>query len=109
MDTLLKLQSSITVYLLPTKENKFRFPFPFAANIRKFAFSVFHLQKTNGSCPLPLFPFSVCGILEIWRHGNGAMETWKHGEIETWDDMETWKKRPGSIEIWKHGDINMET
>jgi hypothetical protein len=28
---LLKLQSSITVYRLPTKENKLHFPFPFAA------------------------------------------------------------------------------
>jgi hypothetical protein len=34
----------------------FRFMFPFAANIRKFAVSVFCLQQTNGSCRFPLVP-----------------------------------------------------
>jgi hypothetical protein len=38
---------------------------PFAANKRKFAVSVFHLQQTNGDCHFPLVPFSVCGIPEI--------------------------------------------
>jgi hypothetical protein len=42
---LLKQESYITVYHLPTKENKLRFPFPFAA--------------TNGSLP---FMLSVCSI-----------------------------------------------
>jgi hypothetical protein len=41
---LLKEQTSITVYRLPTKENK-------------LAFSVFRFQKTKGGLP---FPFSVC-------------------------------------------------
>jgi hypothetical protein len=42
-------QSSIIVYRLPTKENKFPFPFPLAENKRKFAIFVFHLQQTNRS------------------------------------------------------------
>jgi hypothetical protein len=37
-------------YHLPTKENKCQFSFSFAANRRKFAVSVFHLQQTNRSC-----------------------------------------------------------
>jgi hypothetical protein len=40
---LLKQQSWITVYSLPTKENKLPFSFPFVTNKRKL-----------------LFPFSVC-------------------------------------------------
>jgi hypothetical protein len=44
---LLKQQSLIAVYHLPTMENKLRFPFPFAANKRKFAVSVFRLQQTK--------------------------------------------------------------
>jgi hypothetical protein len=35
---------------LPTKENNFRFPFPFAINKQKFAVSVFHLHQTIRSC-----------------------------------------------------------
>jgi hypothetical protein len=45
---LLKQQSLITVYRLPTKENKFPIvPFPFSAIKRKLSVSVFHLQQTN--------------------------------------------------------------
>jgi hypothetical protein len=65
---LLKQQSSITVYRLPTKEDKFpfsvsvyskqtevfRFFFPLAENKRKLPFS-------DGSV-------SVCGSMETWRH-----------------------------------------
>jgi hypothetical protein len=46
-----------------SKENKL----PFAA--KKWKFAVFLLQQTNGSYRFPLIPFSVCGILETWRHG----------------------------------------
>ncbi len=35
------------------------FCFPFAENQRKFAFSVFRLQHTNGSCRFPLVPIAV--------------------------------------------------
>jgi hypothetical protein len=62
-------ESSFTVYLLPTKENKFLF----AANKRKFAVSLF--SKTFLSCCLPLVPFSVGGIPETWCHGHEDMET----------------------------------
>jgi hypothetical protein len=61
------------------------FQFPSAANKWKFAISVFLLLKTNGSCHFLLFPFSVCGIPETWRHGHGDMEAWRwrHGNMET--------------------------
>jgi hypothetical protein len=36
------------------------FHFRFSANKRKFAVSIFRLQKTNGSRRFPLVPFSVC-------------------------------------------------
>jgi hypothetical protein len=55
-------QSSIIVYRLPTKENKFPFPFPLAENKRKFTIFVFHLQQTNRSLCFPLVPCTVCGI-----------------------------------------------
>ncbi len=45
--------------------------------------------------------------METWKHGN--METWRNRDMGRHGDMETWKKRPGNIEIWKHGNINMET
>jgi hypothetical protein len=51
-----------TVFRLPTKETNVHSPFRFAANKRKFAVSVFRLDKTSGSCRFPLVPFSVCGI-----------------------------------------------
>jgi hypothetical protein len=60
----------ITVYCLPTKENKILFS---VASKGKFAVSVFRLQQMNGNCHFPLVLFSLCGILETWRHGN--MET----------------------------------
>ncbi len=113
----LKQQWSIAVPLIicrPSKAN-FRFPFPFGANKRKFAVSVFCLQLTNGSCRFPLVLFSVCRIQEIWRawkHGDRDMETWRHrheiwkrGDMETWrqGDMDTRTRRHG------HGDMDMET
>jgi hypothetical protein len=100
------------------KTTNFCFLFPFAANKWKFAFSVFSLKNTNGSCHFPLVslvPFSVCENLETWRHGhrNMEMETLKHGDINTWRhgewrnrDMETWngigklKPRRFSIIRW---------
>jgi hypothetical protein len=56
-------------YHTPTKENKVPFLFQFAANKRKLAFSVSRLQQTNERCCFPLAPLSVCGILELLRHG----------------------------------------
>jgi hypothetical protein len=38
-------QSSVTIYHLPMKENKPLFPFPFAANKRKFAVSIFRCRQ----------------------------------------------------------------
>jgi hypothetical protein len=45
-------------------------PFLFLANKRKFAVSIFRLQKANESCR---FPFE-----EFWKHGDEDMETWRH-------------------------------
>jgi hypothetical protein len=72
---LLKQQSLITVYRLHTKENKqpfyvsicskqtevgcFRFPFA---------------ENKNRSYHFSSVPFSVCGILETWRHGHGDIK-----------------------------------
>jgi hypothetical protein len=65
-----------------------------------------------------LVPFSVCGILETWRHGHGDIDKWKHRNMETWrhGDMETWRHKHetwehGEMETWRHrhGDMNMET
>jgi hypothetical protein len=39
-------ETAMVNYRLPTKENKFRFLFPFPTNKRNFAV-VFHLQQTN--------------------------------------------------------------
>jgi hypothetical protein len=54
---LLKQQTAIITYRLPTKKNKL--PFSLAENKRKFAVSVFHLRQTNESCCFPLVSFSV--------------------------------------------------
>ncbi len=35
-----------------------------------------------------------------WRHGGGDIETWKHGNMETW--------RHGDMDTWRHGDMDME-
>jgi hypothetical protein len=50
---LLKQQMLISL-LLADQGNKLRFPFPFEANKRKFAVSVYRLQQTNRSCRYPL-------------------------------------------------------
>jgi hypothetical protein len=52
--------------------HQFRFLYLFAENKRKFVVSVFRLQKTNGSCPFLLVPFSVCVMPETWKHGRGG-------------------------------------
>jgi hypothetical protein len=56
---LMKHKLSITVYLCRPRKTNFRLSFPFAANARKFAVTVFHLQKTNGSRRFLLVPLSV--------------------------------------------------
>jgi hypothetical protein len=58
----------------PRKTN-FRYPFPFAANKRRFFFSVFRLQQTNGSYRFLLALFS-----EFRKHGD--METWRNGDMK---------------------------
>jgi hypothetical protein len=63
-----------------TKDNKVRFPFPFAANKRKFFVSVFRWQKTNGNCHFSLVLFSDLRNSEneeTWTCRNGDMETWR--------------------------------
>jgi hypothetical protein len=56
--TMHKLQLSVSVCRKQTEVCCFRF---------------LCLQTTNGSCRFPLIPFSVCRILETWRHGHGDM------------------------------------
>jgi hypothetical protein len=48
----------VTVYHLPTKENKL--PFSVWSKKRKFVISIFCMQQTNGSFRFLLVPFSVC-------------------------------------------------
>ncbi len=50
---LLRQQSSITVYCLPTKENN-------------LSFSIFRLQQTNQSCCFPLVSFSIYVFICIY-------------------------------------------
>jgi hypothetical protein len=50
--------------LFANQRNKLLFLFPFAANIWKFAISVFHLEQTNESCCLLLVPFSITRFIE---------------------------------------------
>jgi hypothetical protein len=52
---LLKQQSSITFYRLPTKENKL-----------SFSVCIFRLQQTNGNCRFLLYPRHVCVCLCVW-------------------------------------------
>ncbi len=80
-------------FFLPSKIN-FRFPFPFAANKRNFAVSVFRLQQTNENCR---FPFAECR-----KHGDGDMEN-EVMETRRHRYMETWRHR--DIETWRHGGI----
>jgi hypothetical protein len=60
---------------LPTKENNFRSPLPFAVNKQKFAVSVFHLHQTIRSCRFPLDLFSVC------RSASTEVDLWNFGEV----------------------------
>jgi hypothetical protein len=69
---LLKQQSSITIYCLPTKKNKL----PFSVSVG---------SKQTEVCHFPLLiaankrqPFSVTSVF-VW----GILETWRHGDMET--------------------------
>jgi hypothetical protein len=90
---LLKQKSSITVYSLPTKENKL----PFSVSSKQTEVCHFRFQQTNGCLPF-LFPstngspflFFICSKLtevalycefrfpfaKFWKHGDG-----RHGGI----------------------------
>jgi hypothetical protein len=63
---LLRQQSSITVYCLPTKENKRPFSVSVCSKQTKVFF--FRLQKTNGSCHFQLVP--------LRNYQNVDVETW---------------------------------
>ncbi len=52
---LLKQQMSITVYRLPTRKTKLRFPL--AENKQKLVVSIFCLQQTNGNFHFMLVPY----------------------------------------------------
>ncbi len=95
---LLKQQSSIIVYRLPTKENKR----PFSVSVcrkQTEVCRVFRLQKTDGSCRVLLVLFSICGIPEMWRMD---METYRLADMQTC--------RHGDMKTWRHGqaDINQK-
>ncbi len=59
----------LPVFVCQLRKINFRFPFPFAANRRKFAISILRLQQTNGNCRFLLVPFftfvSVCIFIFI--------------------------------------------
>jgi hypothetical protein len=106
---LLKQQSSITVYRLPSKENKLpfsvsifskqtevcRFCFPFATNKQKLLFSVSSFSWRHG-------------YIETLRHGDmetlwhGDMVTWWHGGIETWRHQRENRKQKPRWFAWIH-------
>jgi hypothetical protein len=58
MGTFTETAVAITLYLLPTKENKR----PFSVSVCSKQTEVRPLQKTNGNGHFLLVPFSVCGI-----------------------------------------------
>jgi hypothetical protein len=62
------------LYLLPTKAKERLFFVSVCSNQRKFAVSIFHLQKMNGIRRFLLALFSVCGIPKAWRHRHGDMD-----------------------------------
>jgi hypothetical protein len=101
----LEKQLSITVYSLPTKENKCLFSVSFCSKQIEFVVSVFRLQKTNRNCSFPLVLFSVWGIPETWRHGRGDKETWRHGDMVTKRDMDSWRHSHGDMETWRYGEM----
>jgi hypothetical protein len=61
MGTLAKTAIVVTIYRLPTKENKLLVQF--AANKWKFVVSIFRLQQTNGICR---FPYIYTRIYSIY-------------------------------------------
>jgi hypothetical protein len=75
------------------------------------SFFCFHLKQTNGSPPIPFsvcskqteVQFSISSFFYLWNGRNVETWTWRHGD----GDMETWKH--GGMETWRHGDMDMET
>jgi hypothetical protein len=106
----------------PRKTNV-RFPFPFAANKREFAVSIFRLRKSRNVEPWTWRHGAKetrrqgdkvtrrQGDMDSWRHRStearrpGSMETRRCGDVETWRHgyLETWRhERNGDMEIWRH-------
>jgi hypothetical protein len=100
---LLKKNSSVIVYCLPSKENKQTevcyFPFP----ERKLLFSVFGMLE-HGDMETWDMKMETWKYEDIdMRHGNMEKlrhETWRYGDIETW--------RHGDIETWRHRDMELK-
>jgi hypothetical protein len=135
MGTFAEMLSSVTIYPLPTKEN--RRPFSLSVCRKQTEVCRFHFPfaENKWKLPFPLVPLYGCGIQETWRHGHGDtdIETWRlrhgygrHGdgdmdmgdmEIKTGRyrrgdgdvEMETWRWRRGDVETWRHGHMDMET
>jgi hypothetical protein len=101
MGTFAELQSLITDYRFPTKDNK-----------RPFSVSVSSKQTEVCRCRVPFaenkrrLPFFISSVFRfrnygMLRHGGMEMDTWRHGIME----METWKHGGTDMENWKHGDM----
>ncbi len=105
----LKQQLLITVYRLPTKENKLPFSVSICSKKRKFAVSVSVCSKKT---EVAVFHLRNSGNIETWawRHRVGDMETWRHRH-EAWEsgNMETLVHGGMDIETWtwkhEHGDL----
>jgi hypothetical protein len=69
---MLKQQSSITIYYLPTKKKNFPFPFLFSANKWKFAFAFSVGCKQTEVDDFYWFRFL---FVEFQKNGDGDMET----------------------------------
>jgi hypothetical protein len=84
-----------------SRKTNFRFPFPFSANKRKFAVTVFYYKKNKWKLRFhsefrrQFAEYQKWGDMnmETWRHHrHGDMETWRNGDMDTW----TW--------TWRHED-----
>ncbi len=75
-------ETSIVVYRIVCLPRKIMsvFPFPFAANKRKFAVSISVCRKQTEFAVFRLFRFPFA---EFQKRGGMDMETWGHTDMET--------------------------
>ncbi len=96
---ILKQQSSITGYRLPSKVNKLPISISICSKKRKFAVFNFGFQQTNGSCRFPVVLFS---FTEFRKHRDMDMEiwTWRHGIFKNLTENRSSGDSPSSIYRW---------